>query len=267
MPKQKSYVWQYDEGGWTLYDPQVSEALEDVYARNPRGQVDIRINYSAFSIDMCAMKQKNRRSGSTCSIRRIEDLSEKERLEKELELQVATFVSGNAKSLAATFKSLADLSEDDTTEIQDEGVEKFCEELGIDPEDAVILVISYYMKAENMCIYTEDEFNRGFGHLQCTDLKEMKGMIPQLREQLDDEDMFAEIYEYAYNFCKEKGKKSLDADSAKAMWGVLYVNRWDWLDKWLAFLETYNTPIKKDEWNMLKLFIATVGTNLVSFCA
>lgn len=246
-----------------MYDPQVSEALEDVYARNPRGQVDIRINYSAFSIDMCAMKQKNRRSGSTCSIRRVVDLSEKERLEKEMELQVATFVSGNVKSLSAVFKALA--SEDDPNEIQDEGVEKFCEDLGIDVEDAVILVISYYMKAENMCVFTEDEFNRGFGALQCKDLASMKNMIPELRAQLDDEDMFAEIYEYAYNFCKEKGKKSLDADSAKAMWGVLYTGRWGWLDKWLGFLETYDTPIKKDEWNMLKLFITTVGTDLANY--
>merc|ERR1712070_64489 len=128
--------------------------------------------------------------------------------------------------------------------------------------DIVVLVICYYMKCENMCIFTSEEFNRGFGALQCKDMKALKSKVPELREQLEDEEMFAEIYEYAYNFCKEKGKKSLDADSAKAMWGVLLPGRWGLLDQWLDFLKDYNAPIKRDEWNMLKLFTTTVGTNL-----
>merc|ERR1711861_102121 len=42
--------------------------------------------------------------------------------------------------------------------IQIEGLEKFCQELGVDPTDKIMLLISWQMKAKTMCVYTRDEW-------------------------------------------------------------------------------------------------------------
>jgi len=257
MPPKK-FVWEWNDYGWTRYDPQVSEALEDVYARNPRGAVDVRINYTAYTIDMGTMKQRNRRTNVVQEIRRVEDLSERERIERLEAESREKFVASNLKGLEKVFKSLEDPEEDD--EITDDGVEKMCSELGVDPEDPVVLVISWHMRAENMCVYTKDEFMRGMGQMECKDLKALKKKLPELSAQMHDMEVFDAVYSWVYDFCKESSKKSLDLDYAKGMWKVMLEGRWDLIGDWLQFLEDskYDNPIKRDEWSMLRLFMDTV---------
>lgn len=47
-----------------------------------------------------------------------------------------------------------------------EGVERFLLDLELDPEDAVVVALSWYMKAETMCYYRQSEFSRVFEHFQ-----------------------------------------------------------------------------------------------------
>lgn len=49
----------------------------------------------------------------------------------------------------------------------EEGIAAFCQDLGIDPQDPVILVISYHMQAADMCVYTLAEFQQGFRNMGC----------------------------------------------------------------------------------------------------
>jgi DCN1-like protein 1/2 len=191
-------------------------------------------------------------------IRRVEDLSEKERVERLEEEARAKFVSANQKALDKAFLSLADPEEDD--QITDEGVEKMCTDLGIDPEDPVVLVISWHMRAENMCVYTKEEFMRGMAQMQCKDLGKVKQKIPELSEELHDMEVFDAVYSWVYDFCKDSNKKSLQLDYAKAMWKVMLEGRWDLIGDWLSFLEDtkYDNPVKRDEWSMLRLFMDTV---------
>jgi DCN1-like protein 1/2 len=46
-----------------------------------------------------------------------------------------------------------------------EGVSKFCEDLGVDPADIVMLVISYHFRAATMCEYSKEEFIGGMARL------------------------------------------------------------------------------------------------------
>ena len=103
----------------------------------------MRINYTAYTIDMGTMKQRNRRTNVVQEIRRVEDLSERERIERLEEAARAKFISSNQKGLQKVFDTLADPEEDD--QITDDGMEKFFEELELDPEDPVVLVISWHM--------------------------------------------------------------------------------------------------------------------------
>lgn len=42
-----------------------------------------------------------------------------------------------------------------------DGVSKFYAELGLDLEDPVVLLISFYMDAQNMGEYSQEEFEKG----------------------------------------------------------------------------------------------------------
>lgn len=42
-----------------------------------------------------------------------------------------------------------------------EGMEKFCEDLGVDPENVVMLVIAYKMGSKQMGYFTQEEWVKG----------------------------------------------------------------------------------------------------------
>ena len=51
--------------------------------------------------------------------------------------------------------------EEEPTTITDEGIEKFCSALGIDTQDVTILLVAWKMNAENMCVFTYEEWSKG----------------------------------------------------------------------------------------------------------
>ena len=53
------------------------------------------------------------------------------------------------------------VDEDDPECITDDGIEKFCSDLSIDTQDVAILLIAWKMDAENMCVFTFDEWEKG----------------------------------------------------------------------------------------------------------
>lgn len=63
--------------------------------------------------------------------------------------------------------------------MEGEGIAAFYEHLGVDAAtDTVTLVISYYMNAETMGVYTLEEFVRGMTKLNANTLEELKKKLP-----------------------------------------------------------------------------------------
>lgn len=78
--------------------------------------------------------------------------------------------------------------------MNDDGILAFCQAMQVDPQDPVMLVLSYYMQAKSMCNYTRQEFQTGLESLACYSMEELRRKIPQLREALRDKRQFALIY-------------------------------------------------------------------------
>lgn len=78
--------------------------------------------------------------------------------------------------------------------ITDDGILAFCEELGIDSQDPVILVLSWIMEAAAMCDFTRTEFIRGFEKLNCVTMDDLRAKLPFLRAKLRDPTEFSLIY-------------------------------------------------------------------------
>ena len=47
-----------------------------------------------------------------------------------------------------------------------EGMEKFCEDIGVEPENVVMLVLAWKMNARQMGFFTQQEWLRGLSDLQ-----------------------------------------------------------------------------------------------------
>ena len=87
----------------------------------------------------------------------------------------------NPKKIEQLFASYKDAS---TNKIEVEGIQKFYDDLGVDPMNVVTLILSKHMQAETMGFYTFEEFERGFKALGVTSIPELKNKLPSLHNEL-----------------------------------------------------------------------------------
>lgn len=81
-------------------------------------------------------------------------------------------------------------------------MEKFCADIGVQPEDITMLVLAYKMSARDMGFFTKVEWMRGFTELQCDSPSKMSGIIESLKTMLNNNLTFKGIYRYAYDFAR-----------------------------------------------------------------
>ena len=145
-----------------------------------------------------------------------------------------------------------------------DGIMQFCADLGIDAEDVVVLVISWTMKAEEMCVYTRDEFDRGMRELGVDSPEKLKERLDGMRAMLAAPESFKEIYAYTFEYAKETGKKVMPKDIAVAMWRiVLGDGRFKYLDQWCSFVEAQAIKfVNRDTWKMALEFATTTAESL-----
>lgn len=81
-------------------------------------------------------------------------------------------------------------------------MEKFCEDIGVEPENVVMLVLAYKMNARQMGFFTLSEWLKGLSELQCDSISKIQQKLEYLRNQLNDPHTFKGIYRYAYDFAR-----------------------------------------------------------------
>lgn len=148
-----------------------------------------------------------------------------------------------------------------------DGISRFCDDLGVSPEDAVLLVISWHFEAATMCEYSRREFEDGMASLRCENIDALRAALPRLRAELESRKTFGQIYNFSYLFSREKGQKILQQDVAIALWRLLLTReRWRYIDDWCTFLEEHhNRAISRDTWQQLLEFIVTVKPDLSDY--
>ncbi|CAA7399308.1 unnamed protein product [Spirodela intermedia] len=148
-----------------------------------------------------------------------------------------------------------------------DGITQLCSDMQVDPQDIVMLVLSWHMKAATMCEYSREEFIGGLQSLGVDSLEKLQEKIPALRTELKDEQKFREIYNFAFGWAKEKGQKSLALDTAIGMWQLLFAEKnWPLVDEWCQFLQVrHNKAISRDTWSQLLEFAKTVDPSLTNY--
>ncbi|XP_050368407.1 uncharacterized protein LOC126786593 [Argentina anserina] len=150
-----------------------------------------------------------------------------------------------------------------------DGISLLCTDLKVDPQDIVMLVVSWHMKAATMCEFSRNEFIDGLDALGIDSLEKLGEKIPFMRSELKDEQKFREIYNFAFGWAKEKGQKSLALDTAIGMWQLLFAEKqWPYVEHWCQFLQArHNKAISRDTWSQLIEFARAVDLSLSNYDA
>ncbi|XP_032878550.1 DCN1-like protein 5 isoform X4 [Amblyraja radiata] len=147
-----------------------------------------------------------------------------------------------------------------------EGMEKFCEDIGVEPENIIMLVLAWKLEAQNMGFFTKEEWLKGMTSLQCDCTERLQSKFDYLRSQLNDLSAFKQIYRYAFDFARDKDQRSLDIDTAKSMLALLLGRTWALFSAFYQFLEQSKYRVmNKDQWFNVLEFSRTVLADLSNY--
>ncbi|XP_061574810.1 DCN1-like protein 5 [Cololabis saira] len=147
-----------------------------------------------------------------------------------------------------------------------EAMEKFCEDIGVEPENIIMLVLAWHLEAATMGYFTKDEWLRGMTILQCDCTERLQSKLDYLRNELNDSALFKNIYRYAFDFSRDKNQRSLDMDTAKSMLALLLERTWPLFPVFCQFLEQSKYKgLNKDQWYNVLEFRRTINTDLSNY--
>lgn len=169
----------------------------------------------------------------------------------------------NAKRCINWFKTYIT---DDPDALGPEGMERFCKDIAVDPEDVVMLVLAYKMGARQMGYFTLGEWQKGLTELQCDSIIKLQTKLDYLKCLMNDVNIFKNIYRYAYDFARDKDQRSMDIETAKAMLHLLLSKQWPLYGEFAQFLnQSKYKVINKDQWCNILEFSRTINNDLSNY--
>lgn len=218
-------------------------------------------------------------------------------LDKHLRLDIAlqSYMNNreNAQTPSSTdlekiFNKYKDRNDDDITV---DGTLSLCSDLGVDPEDVVLLAVACELKSPCVGRWRKTGWIQGWRGLGVESFEGMKTSIPRLRKKLGaDPDYFRRVYLYTFEFARSEGQRSLGIELSQAFWSLLLpfglkggaLRTQDfggndlskinigWTEEhtqlWYAFLKEKNVKgISKDTWSMFLVFLRTIDVKFETY--
>lgn len=145
--------------------------------------------------------------------------------------------------------------DDEEEAILDDGMEKFCQDLSVNPTEFVVLVLAWKFNASKMCRFTRSEFVEGCKQLKVDSVRSIRQKLDELEKDVrkNSED-FRELYRFTFGFGLDvdEGQRVLPTNMAVPLWRLVFGDKTpEYMDKWYAFLEEKAVrAIPRDTWNM-----------------
>ncbi|CAK5271345.1 unnamed protein product, partial [Mycena citricolor] len=179
----------------------------------------------------------------------------------------------------------------DGVEITVNGTIQLCADLGVDPEDVVLLAVAYELKSPRVGEWNRAGWTEGWKNLGCDSLSAMKASLPKLKAKLaQDAAYFQKVYNHTFDFAKSEGQRSIAIDTAQAFWSLLLPHGmsgaalshvdssgdsdmtgdggWQpqFVDWWFEFLnEKGGKGVSKDTWVMFLDFVRTIDSRFQTY--
>ncbi|XP_033109029.1 DCN1-like protein 4 [Anneissia japonica] len=183
----------------------------------------------------------------------------------------ATYTDLTESSYQAAFSSKRCLAwfeeyKDTDDSVGPEGMEKFCEDIGVEPENIVMLIIAWKLEAYQMGFFTLQEWMKGMSSLQVDSVRKLQGKFDYLRSLLTDPPTFKRIYRFAFDFARIKDHRCLDLETAKTMLRLLLGRQWVLFNSFQQFLDRSNyRVVNKDQWCNILEFSRTIQPDLSNY--
>uniref|UniRef100_A0A8C5W678 DCN1-like protein n=1 Tax=Microcebus murinus TaxID=30608 RepID=A0A8C5W678_MICMU len=182
------------------------------------------------------------------------------------QLPTSSRIAGRESKCNAEKSSLRCKDELEDT-ILEEGTERFCNDLCIDPAGFRVLLLAWKFEAATMCKFTRKEFFDGCKAVSAYSLDGICARFPSLLTEAKQEDTFKGLYWFAFQFGldSEEGQGSLHQEIAIALWKL---NNSLVLDQWLNFLMENLSGIQRitrDTWNMFLNFTQVIARILSNY--
>nr|XP_056722272.1 DCN1-like protein 3 [Euleptes europaea] len=155
--------------------------------------------------------------------------------------------------------------------ILEEGMERFCNDLCVDPTEFKVLVLAWKFQAATMCKFTRMEFFDGCKAIHADSIEGICARFPSLLNEAKQEEKFKDLYRFTFQFGldSDEGQRSLHREIAIALWKLVFTqNKPPILDQWLHFLNENPSGIKgisRDTWNMFLNFTQVIGPDLSNY--
>jgi DCN1-like protein 4/5 len=165
------------------------------------------------------------------------------------------------------FEKYKDSDESEGDVIGPDGIEKFCSDLGLTPDNIQVLLIAWKLQAQTMGYFTKEEWMSGMRKMNCDSVTKLKNHLPKLKAEMNDANSFKDIYRYSFDFSKEKGQKSMDINTAQAMLLLLMKDKYQHTEPFVEFLQE-KTPVKvinKDQWMNFLEFCEAIAIDLSNY--
>ncbi|XP_024243179.1 DCN1-like protein 3 [Oncorhynchus tshawytscha] len=155
--------------------------------------------------------------------------------------------------------------------ILEEGMERFCNDLYVDPAEFRVLVLAWKFQAATMCKFTRKEFVDGCRAIKADSLEGICSRFPFMLLEAQGEENFKELYRFTFQFGldADEGQRSLQRDIAIALWRLVFTQDTPAiLEHWLEFLGENPSGVRgisRDTWNMFLNFTQAIGPDLSNY--
>lgn len=155
--------------------------------------------------------------------------------------------------------------------ILEEGMERFCNDLCVDPAEFRVLVLAWKFQAATMCKFTRKEFVEGCKAIQADSLEGIYSRFPYMLLEAQGEENFKDLYRFTFQFGldAEEGQRSLQREIAIALWRLVFTQDMPTiLEHWLDFLSENPSGVRgisRDTWNMFLNFTQAIGPDLSNY--
>lgn len=148
-----------------------------------------------------------------------------------------------------------------------DGIERFCNDLQLSPDEFKVLVLAWKLNAKQMCQFTRQEFVIGLRAMKVDSIRGIQARLPEIVQELTvNNDLFKDLYRFTFRFGLDvnSGQRILPADMAIVLWKLVFTIREPpLLSRWLKFLEYHHVRgIPRDTWNMFLNFAESIGDDL-----
>ncbi|KAL0080657.1 potentiating neddylation domain-containing protein [Phycomyces blakesleeanus] len=107
----------------------------------------------------------------------------------------------------------------------------------------------------------------GLRELRVDSINKFKDILPNLQNMVQIDNEFKKLYLFSFGFAKTAGQKSMDVETATALWQILLQDKYPHISSFLEFLQEVK-PVKvinKDQWSNILEFVKTVPVDLSTY--